>query len=89
MPSSSGGFTGNTVDNPKNESCKDVETDFGVRIEKGEIEIVKEDVIERKECGIQKEENGNQGDKEEREFTLDQLIDKNSPWRRNKDAYPE
>ncbi|XP_050875549.1 uncharacterized protein LOC127079170 [Lathyrus oleraceus] len=84
LPSSNGGFTSNIIDNPKNESCKDVETGFGVITKKGEAEIVKEDVIEKKEGGIEKEESGNQDDKGERGFTLDQLIDKNPPWRRTK-----
>ncbi|XP_050909769.1 uncharacterized protein LOC127123611 [Lathyrus oleraceus] len=39
LPSSSEGFIGNTMDNPKNETCKDVETDFGVITEKGKPEI--------------------------------------------------
>lgn len=77
LPSYSGGFTCNTVDNPKNESYKIVETYFGFITENDEDEIVKEDVIE-------KEESKNQGDQEARGFTLDQLIDKNSPWRRTK-----
>ncbi|KAI5392578.1 hypothetical protein KIW84_077105 [Lathyrus oleraceus] len=40
LPSSSGGFTGNTVNNPKNETCKVVETDFGVVTRKEEAEKV-------------------------------------------------
>lgn len=54
LPRSSEGFTCNIVDNPKNESCKAVETGFGMIIEKGEDEIVKEDVImkEYEEMGI-------------------------------------
>lgn len=84
LPSSSGGFTGNTVDKPKNESCKAVETGFGVITEKGQDEIVKEDVIEKEEDVIEKEESGNQGDEEEKGVTIDQLIDTNSLWRRTK-----
>lgn len=75
FPSSSGGFTSNIVDNPKNESCKTVEIGFGVITKKGEAEIVKEDVIDIKEGGIEKEESESQDDEEERGFTLDQLID--------------
>ncbi|XP_050909913.1 uncharacterized protein LOC127123760 [Lathyrus oleraceus] len=33
---------------------------------------------------IEREESGNQGDKEERGVTFDQLIDENRPWRRTK-----
>lgn len=36
LPCSSGGFTSNIVYNPKNESCKAVEIDFGVITKKGE-----------------------------------------------------
>lgn len=43
-----GGFTGNTIDSPKNETCKVVETDFGVVTKKGEAERVKEDDIKKK-----------------------------------------
>lgn len=71
MPSSEEGFTDNTIDNPKNETWKVVDTDLGVIIEKDKYEIDKED-------------NKNQGEQEERGFTLDQIIDKNSPWRRMK-----
>lgn len=39
--SSSEGFTGNTVENPKNETCKVVDTNLGVIIEKGKDEIDK------------------------------------------------
>lgn len=66
LPSSSGGFTSNTVDNPKNETCKVVEMYFGVVTKKGEAERVQEDEIEKKEGGIKKEDIENQGDKEER-----------------------
>ena len=84
MPSSNGGFIGNTIYNSKNEWYKTVEMNFGVITKKGEAEIVKENVIEKKEGGIGKEEIRHQGDKEERWVTIDQLIDKNSPWRRTK-----
>lgn len=53
LPSSSGGFTGNTVDNSKNETCKVVDTNLGVIIEKGKDEI-------------EKEENNKPGDQEEK-----------------------
>ncbi|XP_050919368.1 uncharacterized protein LOC127136901 [Lathyrus oleraceus] len=75
MPSSCGGFPGNTVDNPKNQTCKVIDTCLGEIIEQGKDEATKEGVVEL-------EESGNQGEKEERRVTLDQLIDKNSPWRR-------
>lgn len=84
LPSSSGWFIGSTIDNPKNELCKDVETGFGVITEKDEDEIVKEDMIETEEYVIEKEESNNLGDQEERAIIIDQLIDKNSPWRRTK-----
>lgn len=85
LPSLNGGFTCNIIYNPKNESCKSVETGFGVTIEKGEDEIikededeiVKEDVIE-KEGVIEKEESNNHGDQEQKRVTIDKLIDKNS-----------
>lgn len=54
------------------------------QIEKGDAEIVKEDVIEKEEEVIENEESNNQGNLEESWFTLDQLIDKNSPLRRAK-----
>ncbi|XP_050916381.1 uncharacterized protein LOC127131507 [Lathyrus oleraceus] len=69
LPSSSGGFTGSTVDNPKNETCKVVETDFGVVTKEGEAERVKEGGIKKKEGRLEKEDSGNQCDKEERGFT--------------------
>lgn len=52
LPSSSGGFTGNNVDNPKNKSCKDVETGYEVATKKGEDEIVEKDVTEKEDSGI-------------------------------------
>lgn len=54
LPSSSERFIGNTVDNPKNESCKAVETRFGVITENSEAEIVKEAAIEKEEDVIEK-----------------------------------
>lgn len=42
FPSSSGGFTSNIVDNPKNETCKVVDTNLGVNIRKDKDEIEKE-----------------------------------------------
>lgn len=56
LPSSSAGFTGNTVDNPKNETCKVEEFFFWVVTSKEEDEKVKEDKIEEKEREIEKEE---------------------------------
>lgn len=41
LPSLSGGFTGNTIENPKNETYKVVDTDLGVISEKGKDEIEK------------------------------------------------
>ena len=46
LPSSSGGFRGNIMDNPKNETCKALETSFQVITNRGEDEIVEEDFIE-------------------------------------------
>lgn len=43
LPSSSGGFTGNIVNNPKNETCKVVKTNFGVVTRKQEAKKVKEE----------------------------------------------
>ena len=77
LPRSGGGFRSNIMANPKNETCKAVETDFEVITKQGEDEIVEEDVIE-------KEESGNQGEKEEIRVTIEQLIDKNSHLRRTK-----
>lgn len=34
LPSSSEGFTGNTIDNPKNETCRVIETNFRVVIKR-------------------------------------------------------
>lgn len=84
LSNSSGVFTCNTVINTKNETCKVVEIDFGVITEKGKAKIIKEDVIERKEGGIEKDDSSNQGDQEERGVTINQLIDKKYPWRRTK-----
>lgn len=46
LRSSSGGFTCNTVDNPKSETCKALERRFEVITNRGEDEIVGEDLIE-------------------------------------------
>lgn len=51
---------------------------------KSEDEVVEEDFRENEEMKIEKEDSGNKGDQEERGATIDQLIDKNSPWRRTK-----
>lgn len=74
--SSSGGFTGNTVDNPKSETYKVVETDSEVITNRGEDEMI--------EIRTETEESKNQSDQAENEVTIEQLIDKNSPWRMNK-----
>lgn len=71
LPSSSGGFTGNIVDNPKNESCKVVETSFEVIATKVENEIVEEVLMKKEEVRIEKEESKNQGDQEERGVTIE------------------
>lgn len=54
LPSSRGGFTGKNVDIPKNESCKAVDTGFGVIIENGKDEILEEDMIEKKNEELKK-----------------------------------
>lgn len=59
LSSSSGGFTGNTVDNPKNETYKVVETDFGVVTEEDEAERVQEGEVKKNKGEIEKEESGN------------------------------
>lgn len=45
---------------------------------KGEDEIVEEELMEMEEVRTEREENKNQGDQEERGVTIEQLIDKNS-----------
>lgn len=77
-------FIGNIVDNPKNESYKVVETGFKVITNRGEDEIVEEDLMEKQEVGTKREESKNQGDRERRGVTIEQLINKNSHWRRTK-----
>lgn len=57
LPSSSGGFIGNTVDNPKNGACKDLETCFEVITNRGDGEIVEENLIEEEEVRTEKEES--------------------------------
>lgn len=42
------------MDNPKNDSCKAVETGFEVIINKGEDEIVEEDLMEKEELRTEK-----------------------------------
>lgn len=59
LSSSSEGFIGNTIDNPKSETCKVVETYFRVVTTKGEAERTLEDEIEKKEGRIEKEESEN------------------------------
>lgn len=46
LPSFSGGFTSNIVDNPKNKTCKALETGFKVITNRDEDEIMEEDLIE-------------------------------------------
>lgn len=71
LSSSSGRFTGNTVDNPKNETCKVLEVDLGLVTIKEEIEKAQENKIKGKKVESEKEENRNQGDEEKRGVTLD------------------
>lgn len=68
---------GNTIDNPKNESCKVIDASSKVLTEQGNKKTIQEGMIER-------EEKENQGDEEEIEVTLDHLVNKNYPWRRTK-----
>ncbi|XP_050908489.1 uncharacterized protein LOC127122147 [Lathyrus oleraceus] len=67
-----------------NNQNENVNQGFLVITKKGEAEIVKEDVIEKKEGGIEKEESGNQGGQKKIKVTIDKIIDENSPWRRTK-----
>lgn len=57
LPSSSEGSTDNNIDNPKNESCKVVETSFEVITKKGEDEIVEEGLKKKKEVRIEKKDS--------------------------------
>ncbi|XP_050909933.1 uncharacterized protein LOC127123788 [Lathyrus oleraceus] len=65
-------------------SFKDVETSFELITNRGENEIVEEDLMEKEELMTEREESKNQGDQEEIGATIEQLIDKNSSWRRTK-----
>lgn len=71
LPTSSEGFTGNIVDNPKNESCKVVEIGFEVITNKGEYEIVEEVLMEKEEVRTEKEESKNKGDQKETGVSLE------------------
>lgn len=62
-----------------------MDTYFGLITKKGKAERVQEDEIEKKEGEIEKQKSVNQCDKEERVVIIDQLIDKNSPWKRTKE----
>ena len=62
-----------------------MEADFGLVTRKEKVEKVQEDEIKEKVGESEKEENINQGEEEEIRVTLDDLIDKNSPWKRTKD----
>ncbi|XP_050889027.1 uncharacterized protein LOC127094210 [Lathyrus oleraceus] len=84
LPSSSGGFKSNTVDNPKNETCNDLEAGFEVITNIGKDKVVEEVLIEKDDVGSEKEGSENQSDKVEKGVTIEQLIDKKSPWRRTK-----
>lgn len=64
LPSSSEGFSDNTVDNPKNKSCKDVETCVGVIAKKEKDEIVEEGIMEKEELRKEREDNEFQGNQE-------------------------
>lgn len=59
LPGSSGGFTGNTIDNPKNESRKAVGMGFKVITNKGKDEIVEEDLMDKEEMGTEREDSKN------------------------------
>lgn len=72
------------VENHKKESYKTMETSFELITKIGKDEIVEEDVIDKGKMRIEKEESNNQGGQEERGVTIEQLIYKNSPWRRTK-----
>lgn len=50
----------------------------------GEDGIMEEDLMEKEEVGIEREVSKNKGDLAERGLTIEQLIDKNSLWRRTK-----
>lgn len=71
LPSSSGRFTRNTIDNPKNENWKVVEAEFGFGTSKEKVEKVQEEEIKEKVGESEKEENRNQCNEEERGVTLD------------------
>lgn len=60
LPSSSGGFTGNIVDNPKNETCKALETSFKVITNICEDDVMKEVLIEEDALGSKNEESETQ-----------------------------
>lgn len=72
------------MDNPKNETCKALETSFEVIANRGEDEIMEEDLIEEEEVGTEKGESKNHSDQTKKGVTIEQLMDENSPWRRTK-----
>lgn len=72
------------MDNPKNETCKALETGFEVITNRGGDEIVGEDLREKEEVETEKEESKNHSDQAEKGVTIKQLIDKLSPWRKTK-----
>ncbi|XP_045802710.1 uncharacterized protein LOC123896356 [Trifolium pratense] len=78
---SSGGFAGNTLDNPRNESCNAI----GLRsrvVPSGEVE--KEGGVEKNErLAEEKGENGNKGNTEGEVEKIEKLIDAESMLRKN------
>lgn len=72
------------MDNPKSETCKDVESGFEVITNISEDEILEKDLIGGEEMGTEKEESKNQSDEAKKGVTIEQWIDKTSPWRRTK-----
>lgn len=49
------GFISNTIDNPKNESCKVVEISFEVITDMGEDEIMEEELMEKEEVRTERD----------------------------------
>lgn len=62
LPSSSGGFTRNIIDNPKNETCKALKADFEVITNICKDKVVEEVLIEKDKVELEKEESENQSD---------------------------
>ncbi|CAI8588122.1 unnamed protein product [Vicia faba] len=79
LPSSNGVFIGNTIYNPKNETCKALESWYGRN-----NNLEKEEIMEEVEVDNEQEVNENTSDSSFRGVINDQLIDRNSPSRRTK-----